>query len=1128
MTLKNNSGATLSRFAPSQTHRTGWNYVSHLTSLILSLNLPAQVTEATNPNAANVSVNFNYMVLGLLALGMFLGACEWLRRSIPGRIDWDRIVFLFGRIIFHSAWVYAVLSFYTRTWRHFNMPKALSIQWLTLILLALWWIVRRRVRAPRSPFMLPGAWFGLMLVGMCLFGVNMAEGWEDLTKFLASVAFVILGACFLHRLHDMRLFAALLGGVSIVVAAYGLGQWFDWPLCHYAPRIASFEDIPRFLGGVWRLLTGDTFLVQLPAGQFTELRDLLRPGFDPQSNLVVPVTTYWTKMPQQLLELVLQQDLGMQDCKFTWKNVSFMGNENYNAEFINMALPVCLCMVFYYWGRPLGMAFFSFASMANLISMTYTDTNASYVGMAATLPILFFVLLFTRGVPWIVQSGLIPRATHRQVSQWVRTGTFTVVLLVSLGAAILASVPNPVRNTIATRLSWIDVNGDYMPDGAPPQIFRLECMDSALRAISDCFPLGIGPGNFKVIHPRFESQLERKVLGKETLARKVHNDVLQHALEYGVLGMFGFIWMWTMVYSLIFGTLSTLRREEMGASTSRRGPPLPVDDRRFAFYLMIGCLGAVTMVLVSCNFGHTFAIPGSMVVFYSFACIVGATHQRIHHPAPTRAVPKALEPVEERGTKLSELRVRFWSLPPLVRWAVLLPPVLLFGVLAMRQMIGETYLKEGMAFHDVKKYKSMLFNMTKAEQVWPYQMETYYILGRYCIDAYQDLDNAEIGRDDYVRQVIQANPGQTADEVWKRVVTLGYELEPDEKELWLLRGIRALQTDIFMNPNYKWAHNNLGVLYEKLSTMYIGREGPEFSRALSLYARNSYARTLSLDEEQIYGLFNTGLGFLKEENSAAAIPPFEKSLAVDPQKTEVLLYISGCYINNKDHENAFLAIERFVELSGLHPDAPWTPDVLGPQIQPTVLGNYVTLASTFAGKGELVQAALCFKRSLQAQPDLNDPRYLQGYGQVLSLAPLSKYASAAELFQQVVDLTDNDPDLQKKAMRFLVVNSVNANKTPAEILPLIERWLLIEPEDPKVRMNLARVKLQIGGTHTVNEIGGHIFQALQLGDDSTVNDANADPLIQHFFRTYPNVPTFLQENGYDIKVTPAPTQSATQ
>ena len=45
-------------------------------------------------------------------------------------------------------------------------------------------------------------------------------------------------------------------------------------------------------------------------------------------------------------------------------------------------------------------------------------------------------------------------------------------------------------------------------------------MDAAIRNVVDVDP-GYWSRNFKVTHPLYESQLERKVLGEETLARKV-------------------------------------------------------------------------------------------------------------------------------------------------------------------------------------------------------------------------------------------------------------------------------------------------------------------------------------------------------------------------------------------------------------------------------------------------------------------------------------------------------------------------------------------------------------------------------------------------------------------------------
>ena len=1072
-------------------------------------------------DGANRNLHLTFILLGLFTLALFLGGLEFTRLAFPRSVNWDRILLLFGRIVIHTAWMYAVIMMYTRVWRHFNVPKAVSFQFFTLTLLAAWWTLRGRIRIPRSPYLLPGAFFVLIMVVMCFFSVNMAEGWEDMVKFTASVIFAILVGCFLQRLHDIRLFTVLLGVVAAVVALYGLGQYWDWPLCYHAPSITSVADIKAFFNGLWRLLIGSPFQIQIPAINndysliYADIHRHYAPGYDLSTPVSVNIDEYWTRMPKHALGLVLQQHLNMMPMKFTDRAVSFMGNENYTAEFVNLAFPICLCMFLYSWGRPLPMAFFSIVTIANLVNLVYIDCNASYVGLAAAVPLIFVIFLFMRGVPWLARSGLLRGVSEPQLHKWARKGLFIIIVLAAAGSAVLTSTENPARWKLITKLSWVDLDGDYKPDGAAPQVFRLECMDSALRTIEDCFPLGIGPGNFKVIHPRYENQLERKVLGEETLARKVHNDILYHAVEYGVLGMFGFIWMMTMVYVLIFSTLATLRRQDMTGEHPRRAPALNSDRRSFVFYFLVGCCGSVTVALVSCNFGHTFSIPGSMVLFYLIVGAVGAVHQRVHEPWPRFAAPEELESPEERKSFMGALRIRLWSAPGVVRWVVAIALISPISVLFVRQMVGEIFLKSGMNARESNRFSDSLHYIGKAEAVWPYQMESFYILGRYCIDAFQTIEKSRVGEDPmgYI-PLIAKQRNQPIEQVWQEVLAKAYQLEPEDNLIWLLRGIRVLQIDLYMNPNYKWAHNNLGVLYEKLlssSSPFRPTVNTKFGQDFGLdFPRRSYLRTLEIDEEQIYGLYNMGLGYMRDQKSLEAIEPFERALAVDPQKTDIYLYLANCYFNAGKFIRSMSALDRFVELSGYidpsNPDETWKQYPGNIENITQIHLTYRTLANTFYNNNDMIRSSHCFKRAFQARPDMADSQFLYFYGTTLSSGEVMNQTAAVPIFKQVIEKGDVDHNTMSAALRYYII-SINAVTTdPEPMLWGLERLAEVDPQDSIIRFNLARVKVQ-AGRFNQQQILEDLIIATQLDPEGTVKRVYADPLFATVLETHPEIKT---------------------
>ncbi|MBZ0256559.1 O-antigen ligase family protein, partial [bacterium] len=247
--------------------------------------------------------------------------------------------------------------------------------------------------------------------------------------------------------------------------------------------------------------------------------------------------------------------------------VSTMGNVNYTAEFLNIAVPIIICMMIAYRKHGFEFLFFSFITLLNAIVLYYLDCNASYAGFIAAMPLVLLILCYDRLIPVAVDLGLIRTSLPNALCIFRKTIVVGILAMAVLAVGITA-IPNKILNKVATTVSWVDTDGDNVTDGSTTIIFRLQCMDSAMRGIVDNLFSGIGPGNFKVIHPLYETQLERKVLGKEVLARKVHNDHLQHAFKYGVFCLFGFYWIHAVTFFCIIYSLYHLRHRPGAAGKS--------------------------------------------------------------------------------------------------------------------------------------------------------------------------------------------------------------------------------------------------------------------------------------------------------------------------------------------------------------------------------------------------------------------------------------------------------------------------------------------------------------------------------------------------------------------------------
>lgn len=199
-------------------------------------------------------------------------------------------------------------------------------------------------------------------------------------------------------------------------------------------------------------------------------------------------------------------------------------------------------------------------------------------------------------------------------------------------------------------------------------------------------------------------------------------------------------------------------------------------------------------------------------------------------------------------------------------------------VLAMLQFAHEVNLKMGLTAHDRAElavetaeaearkgnqdeasryrrighalYQEMYRRFDNSKRLYPIEMETLYIEGRYCID--------------------NDNP---------------------------TRGVKVLVKDLFLNPNYKWAHNNLGVCFDRLE------ETPN--------ARECYRRALMVDAYQVYAHFNLGIGFTRERRFAKAIPEFLATIESDRSKLEAYKYLAYCYQELDCEKMAIEALDAY-------------------------------------------------------------------------------------------------------------------------------------------------------------------------------------------------------------------------
>jgi hypothetical protein len=132
--------------------------------------------------------------------------------------------------------------------------------------------------------------------------------------------------------------------------------------------------------------------------------------------------------------------------------------------------------------------------------------------------------------------------------------------------------------------------------------FRIEVYNSALAIARDNILLGIGVGNFKIVHDLYTSQLERFVLGKEVLARKVHDEYLTYAVVHGAFGLLALFWIQMVFVKIAYRIFRAGRSETLSAFIERQGSRRRID---LLFFITLGGFWGVGITWISMVFGHS-------------------------------------------------------------------------------------------------------------------------------------------------------------------------------------------------------------------------------------------------------------------------------------------------------------------------------------------------------------------------------------------------------------------------------------------------------------------------------------------------------------------------------------------
>lgn len=454
--------------------------------------------------------------------------------------------------------------------------------------------------------------------------------------------------------------------------------------------------------------------------------------------------------------------------------------------------------------------------------MAYSQSFGNHLSMVVAAWVVVTVLVATRLFP--AREG---RDAGLLAGKAFAACAVSVVLLVMAAGAF--------TQTSLFRTQW----------EKDSNVFRREVWANSLQKVQDNVWLGIGPGNFHIVHPLYATETERRAIDRERLARRAHNDFLEKIVEGGVVSAVGVFWLVGVTALVLLRNLSLASRLSAPAAAGRAPPAARADA--FDYWLALGHIGSVVAIGVHALVEAPLRQSGSAVLFCFVLGTLAAQHARLRRlEAFATAAAGPRPPAVPTG--LTAVRL---PLPPALLWGLAL---VLFTLLFL------------------PGYRTWLAQM-HTRQITVARDNVVYWRARNEMDQVNAMVYQTMAHIDRVRELNL--PDRL---VWYEVgsfLTQTGEFGPAVEAFW---------RDLQLNPNYQWSHNNAGFGLEQIAE----QQGNTPGRLRD--ARAHYYAALIIDPYQSKPYLNLGVNFMRLQEFHLARGYLTIAILHDPALADAYKY----------------------------------------------------------------------------------------------------------------------------------------------------------------------------------------------------------------------------------------------
>lgn len=282
----------------------------------------------------------------------------------------------------------------------------------------------------------------------------------------------------------------------------------------------------------------------------------------------------------------LQYFLGIEWIRQVYPPASMFGNKNMAAEFVCMVLTLMPGIFFCVQNRYLRVL----TILSAIIALTFLFCSKCRAAWLATL-----VSFLISGI-FLYREAFRPNSLVKlSRTILIKTGIATCMVIL-----IIACIQPAFLVRFYTSVEGILIHPSY-PNGESSISLRIKIWRNSFEMFKDRWVLGFGAGNFKVFYPHYHQKAVKDTTFSQRLHPKyAHNDMIQHAVEFGLTGAILFLGI--LFYPLRLGyQLAASRRI---SSESRM--------------LVISVCGGITSFIVLSMFGFPCAraLPPLLLFFY--------------------------------------------------------------------------------------------------------------------------------------------------------------------------------------------------------------------------------------------------------------------------------------------------------------------------------------------------------------------------------------------------------------------------------------------------------------------------------------------------------------------------------